>query len=260
MRQNVPRLGLIVFVTLLILGLNAGARADDTTAIYGSGNGDTGWTTSSGDGVEIGLRAHVRYNSSDQPENTYNWDSNQTYNMAVGSPSFDPTRATWSFDFSGNTVNTASTSYIGDLTWEMGLDGDASEGTNFYTFDPFHVTYADHAFGDDTTANGGGTVAVDATEYASLLGSSTVGQNSWQYNFFGSALGGFDPSVDGTYNIYLAAYNADGSLATRTNIRVVVGQGGDPIAVPLPAAFPAGIGMLGLLGFIKRRRAKKLAA
>lgn len=120
---------------------------------------------------------------------------------------------------------------LGDLTYELGLDGDPNLATDFLFFDnisPSMMTpFWDHAIGDNTTGNGGGTVAVDAADYLGLIAAENVAQNSWRYDFFngmGTELQDFDPALDGTYAIYLLARDAEGAVVARSDIQILIGD------------------------------------
>jgi hypothetical protein len=66
--------------------------------------------------------------------------------------------------------------------------------------------------------------ATAATDYANNIGANKVVQNSWKaHGFFGP---GFDPTVDATYDIYLAAYNPNGGEVARSQVQIIVGAGG----------------------------------
>jgi hypothetical protein len=85
----------------------------------------------------------------------------------------------------------------------------------------------DHAIGNNTTGNGGGTVAVDAADYEDLIAAENVAQNSWRYDFFngmGTELQDFDPALDGTYAIYLLARDAEGAVVARSDIQILIGD------------------------------------
>lgn len=125
---------------------------------------------------------------------------------------------------------------------------------DFIAFDqitpPSPTDYWDHAIGDNSTGNGGGTVADDATEYASLLASNNVAQNSWKPHWFISP---FDPTVDATYDFYLAAFDGGNELA-RTEMQIIVGEGGAPIPEP-GTALLLGAALVGLVAV--RRKLQK---
>ena len=194
--------------------------------IFGSGNANGSFTRDRRNGIEIGLRGKLRFNSSGLPENSYhsNGDGTYSFNNIVGPTKTTPTPE-WSFEWSVNTdyLGTASTK-LKDLMYELGLDGDPGLTTDFQAFDPINVPYADHSIGDNNTANGAGAEAADSTSYATLLANNNVAQNSWRYDFFISgALLEFDPTQVGTYAIYLLAKDSQGDVLARSEIQILVG-------------------------------------
>merc|ERR1711991_143186 len=80
----------------------------------------------------------------------------------------------------------------------------------------------DHAIGNSSTPNGGGTNAVDAAEYALLRGTSTVAANSWNFEFYDSAEDGFefDGRVTGVYDVRMRAFDKD-TLTTVARVTIV---------------------------------------
>ncbi|QDU72882.1 PEP-CTERM sorting domain-containing protein [Mucisphaera calidilacus] len=220
--------------------------------IFGSGNANGDFTVATGVGgsLELGLRGKLRFDSNNQPQNIFNYDGVDTYSFAPGTPPTgfgfapnSPTTPIWNFEWSVNTdANGSGVNLDGGYTYELSLDVDPGAGTNFLTFDPINVASADHALGTNATGNGGGIS--DTANYATLLSSNNVAQNSWNYEFFNHLppLDGFNPNTPGLYTISLTAFDGTAELvSTSININVV----------PTPAAF--GAGMIGLLAVATRR-------
>ncbi|SIR00412.1 Por secretion system C-terminal sorting domain-containing protein [Maribacter ulvicola] len=206
--------------------------------IFGSGNANGGFTVNQTGSVELGLRAKVRYPS---PQNTFNSNGDGTYLHAAIAGGTSLTRASWNFEWS---INTDPTGTLGNklngLTYEMGIDYDASTGTDYYIFDPINLPLADHAIGNNMTVNGGGTTAAGPASYVGLLAANNVAQNSWNLDFFNEQAGkAFDPNVDGTYEIYLKAFDGSGANVGETKITIVVGNGGAPGMLPQRIDFTA---------------------
>lgn len=221
-----------------------------SNAIFGGGNLNGSYTTDRQNGVEIGLRGKVRHDLvGGGPLNQFNSNGDGTYTFQAGVPSGQSSPvAVWSFEWSINSNFDGTSGYnIGDLTYELGLDTDPTAGTNYTTFDPINdinpgngMVFWDHSMGNNSTAMGAGVEATDATDYANLIASNNLAQQSWKAHWFFSP---FDPTVNGQYEIYLSASDGTGEIA-RSAITINV--------VPEPGS----IALLGLggLALIRRRR------
>lgn len=252
-----------------------------SNAIFGSGNANGSFTGVSQaydipgtpqaefPVLELGLRAKLRFNDANSPENTFNYDGVDTYSFNTGAApggfSFDansPTTPVWNFEWHIGTDSAfaglpfAGLTSLNSFTYELRIDGDPTAGTNFAVFDPINVPFADHALGISTTGSGNGTTATDPANYATLLNGQSVAQNSWNYEFFNEAtdtvflpqLSMFDPNQAGSYRIELEAFRNGTSIAS-TGINI------DISPVPLPASSLLLLGGLG--AFVTLRRRKK---
>lgn len=271
-------LGFSINATAAVLSYNALITPD---VIFGSGNINGGFTRIqqgqphipnvivTNNGMELGLRAKLRFDENGLPQNIFNNNNNGTFSFDTGAAPAGAaqwvtgTTPIWNFEWSINTNYTTTnttTRFLDDYYFELGIDFDPSQGTNFLIFDPINVDFADHAIGINSTPNGGGTVATSPGGYAILISSNNVAQNSWNMEFFNdNSQYIFNPNIDGTYDFYLKAlWKLDngnmGTQIARTSIQIIVGDGGPP--VPIPGAFwLLGSGLIGFFGI--RRKLKK---
>lgn len=237
----------------------------------GVSNGSFTVGTDVGHNVEVGLRAKVRWDSNNQPQNQFNYNSaTNTYTMQAGNP--DPAglpawkqeMARWNFEFSINTDVQGSTSKVlSDFTYQLEMYQVNADGTmigDALTWDPINgadprngIVGYDHSFGDNTFDDDSvALVAGSEMDYQGLISSKNVVQQSWNYSFFdglsGTALENWNASDLGTYIIRLTMFDAmSGDAVATSQITVNV--------VPLPTAAFAGLGLMaGLAGVRTIRR------
>lgn len=274
MKQSIS---LVALLAIIPVGANAGLIYDENVTpdvIFGSGNANGAFTVDRNNGVELGLRAKLRHNASGQPENTFNSNGDGTYSFAAGvAPTQSFPTAVWSFEWSVNSAawtgqigqggqigqdgqhiqdgqNIQDGRVLSELIYELGIDSDPGLGTLYSTSDPINVFWADHAFGTNATGNGGGTEASLSNLYWDLIDNNNVAQNSQKADWW---IDDFDPTVDGTYDIYLSASDPEDNELARTSIQVIVGNGATA-TVPVPAPLALfGLGLF-LLGFARRFR------
>ncbi len=204
---------LVYYIGLFALTMFS-ARAlnynQNITAIFGSGNPDTGWTTDTQAGVTVALRAKNR-----EDGNTLN--VNGVYNEPVGLQAPNNNRARWNWEFSISTTS----GVLADYDWYVGVDSDET-GCSVYSILPVLTTWNDNSYGDASTLNGQGQEGL-----ASAFPNSTVAQQSQNLVFAGG-----NPLLDATYSytLYAVMKNAgsDGVKIASTTITVVVGAGGTP--------------------------------
>lgn len=252
MRLLMQCLGCLALTFLVAAGASALSFDQNVTpnVIFGSGNANGGWTVDRSNGVELGLRAKQRFPAA----NIFNSNGDGTYSFAAGvGPGQSFPTAIWSFEWSINSNwNGTSGWNLDDLTYALMLDSNPSNagsaGITWLTFDPIHSYNPatsdfqwDHSIGTNATGNGGGTAISNAVDdpagYAALIGANNVAQNSWRPHWF---LPAFDPTVDGTYNFKLSAFDGD-SLVAQTEIQIIVGQGGEIPEPTTMALLTAGI-------------------
>jgi hypothetical protein len=229
--------------------------------IFGAGNANGGFTVDRSNGVELGLRAKLRFDASNQPQNVYNSNGDGTYTFPAGQPvgggfgfaPGSPSTAVWNFEWSINTNYDGSTSlFLDDLTYRIGIDFDPTVGTNFLAFDPIHVPVWDHSIGTNATASGAGVETNVPATYAALIASNNLAQNSWNIEFFDDAGAGFpfDANADGHYKFTLAAFDSSGAEVARTTIQIQNGAA----PVPEPSATLLFAVSLAVAGRAVRRR------
>ena len=240
--RNINNLGALIAILAASTSTGWAATLFDANVtpdvIFGSGNLNGGFTVTniirpplSVPSIELGLRAKLRFNALNQPENTFNSNGDGTYDFPAGQPAgggfgFAPgssSTAIWNFEWSINTdiLDASDTpgGVLSDYTYELGIDFDPSAGTDFYTFDPINQPVADHALGFNSTGNGAGTVNATPT-YPASISQFNVAQNSWNMEFFDGPAGKtFDANVPGEYDIYLRILE-NGTSIGETAIKV----------------------------------------
>ena len=190
------------------------------TAIFGSGNPNTGWTADTNHGITLALRGKDRATASTA-------NSSGVYgSYATGlDPDSSSPRATWNWEFSINsgTVNLSSYDYY------VGIDSDRSACINYTVVDAL-TFWNDNSYGNNTTLNGQGVEGSSGppNNYATTY---NIAQQSQNLVFAGG-----DPALPGTYSYELyAVEKGDGPGGVRlasVGITVVVGGGGAACNIP----------------------------
>jgi len=203
--------------------------------IFGDGNANGSFTVDVQNSVELGLRAKLRFNAMNLPENTFNSAGDGTYIFTTGAPTGGAgwvagTTPIWNFEFTVNVdVDGLGGNTLDDLTYLLGLDFDPldNDPKTYLEFDPITPTvdapFFDHSIGDNSSTEATDVVAGDGATYVNYLSLYNVAQNSWNYEFFNDGpFAGFDPNVPGVYDIYLKAF-LGGNQVAHTAIKILVG-------------------------------------
>ena len=245
-------------VVVLIAASSASADLYDqnvtNNVIFGSGNANGSFTVDRDNGVELGLRGKLRHNAAGAAENTFNSNGDGTYTFNAGvAPTQSSPTAVWSFEWSINTDYDGTTGWnLADLTYEFSMNSTNGNTFNPVIGNPFDVinginpgtgtVYWDHAQGDNSTANGAGAVAVDETDYANMIATNSLAQNSWKIHWFADP--SFDPTLAGDYTFNLRALDGNTEVA---NVSMVVQ------VIPEPTTLSV-IGLAGVACVFRRRR------
>lgn len=204
---------------------------DTITAIFGSGNPDSGWVSAEGGGAQTAFRFHERF--------TVNagMTSAPNYTFNVGTEI--------SLDFSFAAIGTApDENELTDYVYMVYVDSDPSAAVNLGPGIPFTAFAADNSYGISTTGNGLGQ------EGPAFLAGATIGQNSQKVDWFGT---GFTSAVPGDYVVAVTAAKAGspGSVVAQSEGKLNV-----VAAVPEPSGtLLTGLAALGLMS--KRKRSTK---
>lgn len=241
-RSGVAGLALVV---TLCAGNLAGAATFGTITpnfINGTGTSRAGFTIVTVGNLELGLRAHLRYDSTGHPQNIFNYNpSTQAYEFDPAHSFAPVNKSIFNFDFSIDTnADGNSSNRISSYSYALGFDTNPGLGVSFGVFDPI-VWLPDNTFGTNSTLPGGGTVGGNAALFS-------VAQNSQNMGF------GYltPPQTPGLYNFYLTAFDAPNHAVATTAIKVWVGAGTAP--VPLPAGLPLLGGAFAGLALLGKRR------
>lgn len=223
--------------------------------IQGTGVTNGGYTVDRQNNVELGLRGKIRFPS---PSNSIPSNGDGTYSFVTGGPS--ATKAWWSFDWSINSAldGLAPLRTLNALTYVLGIDQDASQGTAFSTFDPINDLnpdpskdgHWDHSMGYNTTGQSLGDEATSLAEYNSYIATRNLAQQSWQAHWY---IPGIDPNLDGTYDFYLSALDDTGNELARTEMQIIVGKGGSAVPDSSSMFLMLAASLTGLVGFRRFR-------
>lgn len=243
-------------VFAVLLGVLSAGQAFSTTLydqnvtpgiLFGSGNANGSFTIDQANGIELGLRGKLRHDATGQPQNIFNSNGDGSYTFKSGvAPTQSSPTGVWSIEWSINTDYLGTSGLaLNDLRYELSLDTDPSSGVSFSTFDPINGTnpntstvYWDHAIGDNGDTAATNFNASDEVDYASLIDTYNVAQNSWKAHWI---IPGFDPTVNGEYTVSLTAFDGMTALASSSIVINAVPEPGTIALVGLSSLFGSAV-------------------
>src|ERR1043165_8294800 len=137
----------LILALISAVGLSAWAAVlynQTITAIYGTGNPDTGWTADTRNGIQLALRAKNRVEGSTT-------NATGVYSFPVGSAP----RGAWNYEFSINSDVTGGTNPLSTYDYYISTDSDPSQCIRYTTVNALEY-WNDSSYGNNTTANGAG--------------------------------------------------------------------------------------------------------
>lgn len=207
--------------------------------IFGSGNEDGNFSGINENGVELALRAKLRFDGSGLPQNIFNFDGNDTYTFDAGASANPGNRSLFNFEYSVNSDSAGILNRsLDDLNFVLEFDIDPTAGIDYIAINPLEL-FTDNALGNNFTANGGGVVG-------GFIQLHNVAQNSQNLGFGFSS----DPDLPGIYSFRLSADDGVDSYSTEINV-VVTGASAVPVMGTLPL-LGGGLALLGLAGRLRR--------
>lgn len=175
----------------------------------GSGIASDDFTVSQSGDLQLAMKAILRFDANNQPQNITNSNGDGSYTfenneVEGGAGWVDGNTPEWSFIWSINTdVSGTGGKNLSDYLYALEMDMDPGEETNFFSFDPINLPYADHAIADRSG------VEIQGTDtYQNLIDENPIAQQSWNYEFFDDFFSqAFDDQATGTYTIRLSVFD-----------------------------------------------------
>lgn len=210
-------------------------------AIYGGGNPDGGWTSSStANNLQLALRGKLR-DSGSVP-----WSPGNIYNFPGGPSLLNSARSSVNWEFSINSdVSGSGLTNLLAFNYRISVDTDPTAGLSWTVFNPL-TTYSDNSLGTNATTNGSG---LEDNIYAGR----NIAQNSENMAFLPFAAGA---GITGIYDFRLQAFSLTDtdfvSPIAEVQVRLNIGVP-STTAVPEPSTYGL-IGAAALIGLIATRR------
>ncbi len=219
--------------------------------IFGSGNANAAFTGVTIGGLELGLRAKLRYDASSScaggfgcAQNTFNYDGNSTYSFASNQSHAPANRSIFNFEWSINSNTNGTGTALNGLSYMIDIDTNPSAVGGFWvSYNPLSFLSTGYYLGTNASPAGGAPFRSGGTGNLSAF---NLAQNSVNFGFLpGTNLG------SGQFTIRLSAFRPGNVPYASTSINVLVDV---PAPIPLPAGLPLLCGALAGLAMLRRRR------
>ena len=221
------------------------------SVIFGSGSANGSFTGVTVGGLELGLRAKLRYDATSGctggfgcPQNVFNYSNASTYTFASAASHAPTNRSIFNFEWSINSNSNGSGSALNAYSYRIDIDTNPTTNVGgVVSYNPMSLFSTGYYLGTNASPAGGALFRPGGT---GNLASFNLAQNSVNLGFLpGTMLG------SGQFRISLSAFHASsGSLVASTAINVIVDA---PAPVPLPAGLPLLAAALGGLVSAKKR-------
>ena len=248
-------LGTAAVIFTLAAGMAAAATLNATgkvtnNVIFGSGNTNAAFTGVTVGGLELGLRAKLRYDASSScaggfgcAQNTFNYDGNSSYSFASSLSHAPANRSIFNFEWSINSNINGTGTALNGLSYLIEVDTDPTAvGGSWVTYDPLSFLSTGYYLGTNASPAGGATFRAGGTGNLSAF---NLAQNSVNLGFLsGTNLG------SGQFTIRLSAFRPGNVPYASTAINVLVDA---PAPIPLPSGLPLLGGAFAGLVLVRRR-------
>ena len=245
-----------ILAALTIAGAAPAATVNATglvtnNVIFGSGNANGSFTGVTVGGLELALRAKLRYDATSAcggfgcAQNVFNYTGGNTYTFTDAASNQPANRSIFNFEWSINSNANGTGGALNSLSYRIDIDTSPTWSMGSpVSYDPLSAVSTGYYLGTNASPAGGAPFRAPGT---GNLGAFNLAQNSVNLGFLpGTNLG------HGRFTIRLSAFRPGNLLYASTAIHVVVDA---PAPVPLPAGLPLLAAGIGGLAVVRRKRA-----
>ena len=219
--------------------------------IFGSGVTNGAFTGVTVGGLELALRAKLRYDNTSAcggvgcAQNIYNYDGMSTYTFDSSLSHTPANRSLFNFEWAINSNANGTGGALNSYSYRIDIDTDPTWQTaSSVSYNPMSLFSTGYYLGTNASPQGGATFRVGGT---GNLGAFNIAQNSVNMSFLPGTR-----YTSGAYRITLSAFSGSSKVAS-TSIHVIVDA---PAPIPLPAGLPLLGGALAGMTALKRRNSR----